>query len=150
MKRFIQLFCAICALCSLALTCNAYAAEVTVQNAWVRATVPQQKAAGVFFDIQATENLQLVEAQTSVATSAELHEMKMENDVMRMRPLEQLALPAGKKVNLKPGGYHLMLMGLKNQIKVGDVIPLRLMFQDKNKKQQFVDIKVIAKPINTN
>ena len=149
MKRFIQLFCAICALCSLALTCNAYA-EVTVQNAWVRATVPQQKAAGVFFDIQATENLQLVEAQTSVATSAELHEMKMENDVMRMRPLEQLALPAGKKVNLKPGGYHLMLMGLKNQIKVGDVIPLRLMFQDKNKKQQFVDIKVIAKPINTN
>lgn len=149
MKRFIQLFCAICALCSLALTCNAYA-EVTVQNAWVRATVPQQKAAGVFFDIQATENLQLVEAQTSVATSAELHEMKMENDVMRMRPLEQLALPAGKKVNLKPGGYHLMLMGLKNQIKVGDVIPLRLMFQDKNKKQQFVNIKVIAKPINTN
>lgn len=149
MKRFIQLFCAICALCSLALTCNAYA-EVTVQNAWVRATVPQQKAAGVFFDIQATENLQLVEAQTSVATSAELHEMKMENDVMRMRPLEQLALPAGKKVNLKPGGYHLMLMGLKNQIKVGDVIPLRLVFQDKNKKQQFVDIKVIAKPINTN
>lgn len=149
MKRFIQLFCAICALCSLALTCNAYA-EVTVQNAWVRATVPQQKAAGVFFDIQATENLQLVEAQTSVATSAELHEIKMENDVMRMRPLEQLALPAGKKVNLKPGGYHLMLMGLKNQIKVGDVIPLRLMFQDKNKKQQFVDIKVIAKPINTN
>lgn len=149
MKRFIQLFCAICALCSLALTCNAYA-EVTVQNAWVRATVPQQKAAGVFFDIQATENLQLVEAQTSAATSAELHEMKMENDVMRMRPLEQLALPAGKKVNLKPGGYHLMLMGLKNQIKVGDVIPLRLMFQDKNKKQQFVDIKVIAKPINTN
>lgn len=149
MKRFIQLFCAICALCSLALTCNAYA-EVTVQNAWVRATVPQQKAAGVFFDIQATENLQLVEAQTSVATSAELHEMKMENDVMRMRPLEQLALPAGKKVNLKPGGYHLMLMGLKNQIKVGDVIPLRLVFQDKNKKQQFVDIKVIARPINTN
>ena len=149
MKRFIQLFCAICALCSLALTCNAYA-EVTVQNAWVRATVPQQKAAGVFFDIQATENLQLVEAQTSVATSAELHEMKMENDVMRMRPLEQLALPAGKKVNLKPGGYHLMLMGLKNQIKVGDVIPLRLVFQDKNKKQHFVDIKVIAKPINTN
>ena len=149
MKRFIQLFCAICALCSLALTCNVHA-EVIVQYAWVRATVPQQKAAGVFFDIQATENLQLVEAQTSVAASAELHEMKLENDVMRMRPIEQLALPAGRKVNLKPGGYHLMLMGLKNQIKVGDVIPLRLVFQDKDKKQQFVDIKVTAKPINTN
>jgi periplasmic copper chaperone A len=88
--------------------------------------------------------------QSSVAASAELHEMKLENDVMRMRPVEKLELPAGKKVNLKPGGYHLMLMGLKNQIKVGDVIPLRLILQDKNKKQQLVDIKVTAKPINTN
>lgn len=146
MKKFLQLFCAACI---FALTCNVHA-EVTVQNAWVRATVPQQKVAGVFFDIQTTENLQLVEVQSSVAANAELHEMKLENDVMRMRPVEKLELPAGKKVNLKPGGYHLMLMGLKNQIKVGDVIPLRLILQDKNKKQQIVDIKVTAKPINTN
>jgi periplasmic copper chaperone A len=146
MKKLLQLFCTACI---FALTCNVHA-EVIVQNAWVRATVPQQKAAGVFFDIQTTENLQLVEVQSSVAASAELHEMKLENDVMRMRPVEKLELPAGKKVNLKPGGYHLMLMGLKNQIKVGDVIPLRLILQDKNKKQQLVDIKVTAKPINTN
>lgn len=125
-------------------------AQVVVKDAWIRATVPQQKTGGVFLQIESSSDARLVDAHSDAAASAELHEMKLDNNIMRMRAIDQLALPAGKAVTLKPGGYHLMLMGLKNQVKVGDVIPLTLVIENKDKKRQTVQVNVIAKPINTN
>ncbi len=123
-------------------------AEVTVKDAWVRATVPQQMATGAFFQIQSSTDTRVVSLQTSVAGVAEIHEMKMENDVMKMRAVEHLDLAAGKMVELKPGGYHLMLMDLKKQIKVGDVIPLTLVLEGKDKKRESVEIKLKARTLN--
>jgi len=137
------------ALVLLSLAASAHA-EVVVKDAWIRATVPQQKVGGVFLQIESSSDAKLIEAHSDAAASAELHEMKLDNNIMRMRAIEQLALPAGKPVDLKPGGYHLMLMGLKNQVKVGDVIPLTLVIENKDKKRQTVQVKVIAKPINAN
>lgn len=146
MKKFSQFSAACALLCATALA----QAEVTVKNAWIRATVPQQKVGGVFLQIESTSDAKLIEAHSTAAASAELHEMKFDNNIMRMREIDQLALPAGKPVDLKPGGYHLMLMGLKNQVKVGDVIPLTLVIENKDKKRQTIEVKVIAKPINAN
>lgn len=140
---------AIVALAIVSITASAHA-EVVVKDAWIRATVPQQKVGGVFLQIESSSDAKLIEAHSDAAASAELHEMKLDNNIMRMRAIEQLALPAGKPVDLKPGGYHLMLMGLKNQVKVGDVIPLTLVIENKDKKRQTVQVKVIAKPINAN
>lgn len=137
------------ALVLLSLAASAQA-EVVVKDAWIRATVPQQKVGGVFLQIESSSDAKLIEAHSDAAASAELHEMKLDNNIMRMRAIEQLTLPAGKPVDLKPGGYHLMLMGLKNQVKVGDVIPLTLVIENKDKKRQTVQVKVIAKPINAN
>ncbi|MBC7404310.1 MAG: copper chaperone PCu(A)C [Cytophaga sp.] len=123
-------------------------AQVTVKNAWVRATVPQQMATGVFFDIQSNKDARVISVQTSAAGIAEIHEMKMEKNVMKMRPIEYLELPAGKSIELKPGGYHLMLMDLKAQIKLGDAIPLTLVVEGKDKKRETIDILVKARSIN--
>ena len=124
-------------------------AEVTVKDAWVRATVPQQKATGAFLQIQSSTDARLVEVQTSVAGMAEIHEMKMDNNVMRMRELAHLDLPAGKLVELKPGSFHLMLMGVNTQIKSGDVIALTLIVENKDKKREVIEVKAKARALNS-
>jgi copper(I)-binding protein len=123
-------------------------AEVTVKDAWVRATVPQQMATGAFFQIQSSTDARVVSVQSSAAGVAEIHEMKMENNLMKMRALEHLDLAAGKLVELKPGGYHLMLMDLKQQIKAGDIIPLTLIVEGKDKKRETINIKLKARSLN--
>ncbi len=123
-------------------------AQVTVKDPWVRATVSQQKATGAFMQITSTQDARLIEAKSPVAGVVEVHEMKMEKDVMKMRALtEGLALPAGKSVELKPGGYHVMLMDLKQQVKEGDVIPLTLVVEGKDKKRSTIEVKAPAKPL---
>jgi len=67
--------------------------------------------------------------------------MAMDNNVMKMRQIPALDLPAGKAVELKPGGYHLMLMDLKQQVKAGDTVPLTLVFEDKAGKRESVEVK---------
>jgi copper(I)-binding protein len=86
-------------------------AQVTVKDPWVRATVPAQKATGAFMQITSAQDARLVEARSPVAGVVEVHEMVMEKEVMKMRAIKGLDLPAGKTVELKPGGYHVMLMG---------------------------------------
>ncbi|MGV8805695.1 MAG: copper chaperone PCu(A)C [Polaromonas sp.] len=107
-----------------------YAQGVDVSKAWVRPTVQGQKASGGFMTLTAKEGAQLVGVSTPVAGVAEVHEMKMEGDVMKMRALPALDLPAGKAVELKPGGYHLMLMELKQPLTKGSQVPLTLHFKD--------------------
>ncbi len=90
-----------------------------VEGAWVRSAVPGQHATGAFMKITAPRPMQLVGVATPVAGVAEVHEMKMEGDVMKMRAVPALDLPAGRAVELKPGGYHLMLMELKQPLEAG-------------------------------
>ena len=123
-------------------------AEVTIKDPWVRATVPQQMATGAFFQIQSSTDMRVVSVKTSVAEVAEIHEMKMENNLMKMRAVEHLDLAAGKMLEFKPGGYHLMLMDLKQQIKVGDVIPLILVLEGKDRKRESVKINLKARSLN--
>ncbi|CAG2140004.1 hypothetical protein D3C87_1505790 [compost metagenome] len=126
-------------------------AQVDVSNAWVRGTVPAQSASGAFMTLHAHESARLVGVSSPVA-AAELHEMKMENNVMRMRQLPSLDLPQMQDVELKPGGYHIMLMGLKSQLKAGDTVPLTLKIEQNGKiveqqvKAQVRDLTAGAPP----
>ena len=138
---------ALSALVSAAFILPAHA-QVTVKDPWVRATVPQQKATGAFMQITSGQDARLLEAKSPVAGVVEVHEMTMEKDVMKMRALPNgLELPAGKPVELKPGGYHVMLMDLKQQVKEGDVVPLTLIVEDKDKKRSTIEVKAPAKPL---
>jgi hypothetical protein len=131
----------------LCVATSAAFAQVTVKDPWLRATVPQQKATGVFLQITSAKDARLVEARSPVANVVELHEMAMVDNVMKMRAISGLALPAGRVVELKPGGYHVMLIDLKQQIKDGDVVPVTLIVEDKDKKRETIEIKAQAKPL---
>lgn len=123
------------------------AVTVTVNNAWVRATVPGQQVAGAYLEISSIENAALVSARSSAAKNVEIHVMSMEAGMMSMRQISQLELPAGKTVTLSPGGYHLMLTGLKQPLKKGDTVPLRLTIQGKNKARSVVKINAAVRGI---
>ena len=124
-------------------------AQVTVKDPWVRATVSQQKATGAFMQITSAQDARLVEAKSPVAGVVEVHEMTMEKDVMKMRAVKGVDLPAGKSVELKPGGYHVMLMDLKQQMKEGDTVPLTLVVEGKDKKLTTIEVKASVKPLAT-
>jgi len=104
---------------------------VSVSKPWVRATVAGQSVAGAYMDITAKANAALVGVASPVAAKAELHTMTMDGGVMKMRAIEKLELPANKTVNLKPGGYHVMLIDIKRELKTGDRVPLTLTVQDR-------------------
>ena len=122
---------------------SAYAQNVTVTDAWARATVQGQKATGAFMKITAKDNTKLVSASSPAAGVVEIHEMKMEKDVMKMAALPNgLDLPAGKAVELKPGGYHVMLMDLKAPLAKDTTVPVTLTFQDAKGVKSNVELKV--------
>jgi copper(I)-binding protein len=123
-------------------------AQVSVKDAWVRATVPQQKATGAFMQLVSAKDAKLVEAKSPVAGVVEIHEMAMVDQVMKMRAVPGLELPAGKMVELKPGGYHVMLLDLKGQVKDGDMVPLTLVVEGRDGKRQTLELKVPARPLN--
>ncbi len=136
------------ALTLAALAISAFAhAQVSVSNPWVRATVPQQKATGAFMQLTATQPMRVVSAQSPIAGVTEIHEMAMADGVMKMRAVPALELPAGKAVDLKPGGYHVMLMDLKGQVKDGDVVPLTLVVESKDGKRETLEIKAVGRPL---
>ncbi len=124
-------------------------AQVTVSEPWVRGTVPEQKASGAFMSLTAQTDSRLVQVQSPVAATVEIHEMKMDGGVMRMRAMPELALPAGKAVNLAPGGYHVMLIGLKQALKPGDQVPLTLIVEGANKQRQQIEVKAAVRPLNS-
>ena len=111
--------------------CGAFAAEsVTTANAWVRATVPGQSVAGAYLDITSRAPAALIAVDSAVAGKAELHTMTMDGGVMKMRAVGRIDLQARQTVSLKPGGYHIMLIGIKRELKAGERIPLKLVVQD--------------------
>lgn len=132
----------------LGLMAGSALADIKIDQAWVRATVAQQRATGAFMQIQSTQDARLLEVKSPAAASVELHKMEMTDNVMKMREVPSLDLPAGKVVELKPGGYHVMLMDLKAQVKDGDLIPITLVIEHKDKKRETIEIKAVAKPLN--
>ncbi len=109
---------------------SAQPAAVKVEGAWARATVQGQKGTGAFMNITATQGTRLIGVSSPVAGVAEVHEMKMDGDVMKMRAIPALDLPAGKTVQLKPGSYHLMLMDLKQPLLKDSTVPVTLRFKN--------------------
>jgi periplasmic copper chaperone A len=125
------------------LAAPAFAQSVDVKDAWARVSVPGQKATGAFMKITAKEGSRLVGASSPVAGVTEVHEMKMDGNVMKMRAVEGgLALPAGKTVELKPGGFHVMLMDLKAALPKDSTIPLTLVFKDAKGVESKLELKV--------
>ena len=116
-------------------------AQVAVTDPWVRGTVAAQKVSGAFMQLRSVKDTALVGVTTPVAGIVEIHEMKMDGAVMRMSAVPRLELPAGKVVDLKPGGFHVMLMDLKQPLKEGDSVPFTLAFQDKGGARYTVDVK---------
>ncbi len=110
--------------------------------------MPGQKATGAFMKITAKDGVKLVGASSPAAGVSEVHEMKMEGDVMKMRAIPGgLDIAAGKTVELKPGGYHVMLMDLKATLQKDSTVPLTLVFKDAKGAESKVELKV---PVTTN
>lgn len=107
-------------------------AEVKVDGPWVRGTTPSQKTTGAFMTLISSGDAALVAASSPAAGIAEIHEMRMDGSAMRMRQVDELALPAGKRVELNPGGYHIMLMDLRQQMRAGTKVPLLLKIRNRD------------------
>ena len=144
-KTMSKTFRSVAVATALSLVALAVQAQVTVKDAWVRATVAQQKASGAFMTLAAAQDLRLVAVNSPRIPLIEIHEMSMQGDVMKMRQIPFLALPAGKPVELGPKGYHLMLLNLTQPIQVGENIPLSLVVEDKAGKRQTVEVKAEAR-----
>jgi len=121
-----------------------WAAGISVTDAWVRATVPGQKVSGGYLQIQSDTDARLIGVSSAAVPRVEMHEMKMEGDVMRMREVQAIDLPKGQTVSLEPGGFHLMLLNLKKPIAAGDVIPFTLVVESGGKKQR-IEVKAEAR-----
>lgn len=119
----------------------ALAADIEIKSPWVRGTVTGQKATGAFMEVSSNAGIVLVGASSPVAGTTEIHEMKMDGNMMKMRHIPRLEVQAGKPVRLAPGGYHVMLMDLKQPLKKGDTVPLALQVEGKDKKIETVEFK---------
>jgi copper(I)-binding protein len=136
------LFTALAAFALLATTAQAQTAP-KVEAAWARPTVNGQSGGGGFLKITGgSANDRLLSASAGVSKLVELHTMEMDGNVMRMRPIDAIAIPAGATVELKPGGNHVMFMGLTQTLKVGARFPLTLRFEKAGEVK--VDVQVAA------
>jgi periplasmic copper chaperone A len=131
------------ALVASGLLIPAFAQSVDVKDAWVRTAVQGQKATGAFMKITAKDGARLVAGASPVAGVVEIHEMAMDGNVMKMRALPNgLELPAGKAVDLKPGGYHVMLMDLKSALPKDSTVPLTLVFKEAKGAESRIELKL--------
>lgn len=124
-------------------------AEVTAENPWVRATVGPQTAAGAFMRLHANEQARLVDAHSPAAKIVEIHEMKMDGNVMKMRALPDFTLKAGETAELKAGGLHVMLTDLAQPLKEGEKVPVTLVFETVDKKRQTLEITIPVQPLTS-
>ena len=134
---------------ALALLALPAQAQVKVENAWVRGAVPGQLSTGAFLDVTSTSDAKLVKVESPVAAVVEVHVSEMKNDLMTMRAVPAVALPAGKQVRLAPGGYHIMLMDLKQPVKNGDSVPLQLTIESADGKRETVEVKAQVRGLGT-
>lgn len=123
-------------------------AQTTAKGAWARGTVAAQKATGVFVQLHSPDAAKLVAGSTPAAGRVEIHEMRMDGSVMKMREIPGLELPAGQTVELKPGGYHLMLMDLKRPLKEGETVALSLQIERAGKLAETLQLQVPVKSLS--
>jgi periplasmic copper chaperone A len=124
-------------------------AQVKVEDAWVRGTVQDQRTTGAFMRLTSPSDTSLVGIASPVAGVVEIHESSMHGGVMTMRAVPRLLLVANKTVELKPGGYHVMLMSLKQPLKAGETVPITLTFEDKAGKRTSVDVNAAVRALAT-
>ncbi|WP_374496405.1 copper chaperone PCu(A)C [Zoogloea sp.] len=117
------------------------AADLEIKDPWVRGTVPAQKATGAFMQLSSKAGVTLVGVASPAAKVVELHEMVMDNNLMKMRPVPRLDIQPGKPVELKPGSYHVMLIDLNKPLSKGEVVPITLKVEGKDKKVENVELK---------
>jgi copper(I)-binding protein len=137
--------------CAVAIAALAWAlpatAEVSVADAWIRGTVPGQKVTGAFMQLASTTDTALVDVSSPSAKFVEIHEMKKEGNMMKMKAIDRLPIPSGKPVELTSSGYHMMLFELKAPLNAGDVVPLTLTFEDKSGKRSTIEVNATVRPL---
>ena len=134
-------------LASTAQAQNAKVGSVQIENAYTRATVPGQMAAGGFMKIENKGGVDLlVSASSSVAGEVQLHEMAMEGNVMKMRQVKDIPVPAGGAVELKPGGMHLMFMSIKAPLTAGETVPVKLKFAKAGEVEVKMPVNAMGNP----
>jgi hypothetical protein len=117
------------------------AAQTTATDAWVRGTVALQTTTGLYVKLTSAGGGQLVSASTPVARLAQVHVMSMQGDMMTMREVPALELPAGKTVSLDPKGAHIMLIDVKHVLKAGEIVPITLVIEGKDRKREAVLVR---------
>lgn len=134
-------------LAALLLSTGVYAGDLLVEGAWSRATAPGQDAAMVDMAITSKQAAVLVGVSSAACKSAELHSMTHDNGMMKMRQVQEIELPAGKRVSLGESGYHLMLIGLKSPLKAGETVPLTLKIRTANKRVAEIGVQAEVQPL---
>jgi copper(I)-binding protein len=129
------------------LSAPVFAGGIQVEGAWARATAPGQDTAMVDMTIVSEKAAKLTGFASAVSQSAEMHSMTHDKGMMKMREVKSIELPAGQRVNLGDAGFHLMLIGLRAPLKVGDSLPLTLNVQAADNSSVKVDVKAEIKPL---
>lgn len=131
-------------------TATVVAGPFAVSAAYARAVAPGQTNSAVFLQLQNkdTQAHALVSASSAVAAAVELHNHVNEGGVMKMREVEKINLPAGEAVALKPGSFHIMLIGLKQPLKVGETVDLSLSFEDGTSLKLSVPVQEVSAPMH--
>ena len=124
-------------------------AQVKVDNPWVRGAVPGQLSTGAFLDLTSKSDAKLVKVESPVAAVVEIHASETKNNLMTMRAVPSVDLPAGKQVRFAPGGFHIMLMDLKQPVKNGESVPLRLTVEGADGKRETIDVKAPVRGVGT-
>ena len=119
---------------------------VSVSEPWARATAPGQDSGSIQFSITSKKEAKLISIASPVAGAAEIHGMTHEDGKMKMRTVESIFLPAGKKIDLEKSGLHAMLLGLKQPLKAGDSVPLTLTVEFADNHKATFDAKAEIKP----
>ncbi|QWD83986.1 copper chaperone PCu(A)C [Polynucleobacter sp. MWH-P3-07-1] len=123
--------------------------SIKIENAYVRATAPGQPAAGAFMKIENSGTAdQLVSASSPAAGEVQLHQMSMEGNVMKMGQVKDIAVPANGSVDLKPGGYHIMLMNIKAPLKAGETVPVKLKFAKAGEVEVKLPVNAVGSGMN--
>ena len=128
---------------------DAKVGSIKIENAYVRATAPGQPAAGAFMKIDNSGAAdQLLSASSPAAGEVQLHQMSMEGNVMKMGQVKDIAVPANGSVDLKPGGYHIMLMNIKAPLKAGDTVPVKLKFAKAGEVEVKLPVNAVGSGMN--
>ncbi len=116
-----------------------------ISDVWIKATIPGSNVSAAYLRIKSAKTVKLVKAETAVANIAELHSMNMKDGVMEMKAESSFNVSAGKTIELKPGGMHIMLMQVAKPIKAGDKVPLTLTFDTGGGNSLVMNVEAIAR-----